>query len=339
MFRFYTRKRRTAPALDFLPRIANRRYVSIMNFARIRTLYRAVLLLCLPGLAGAHVGDRVYPIAYLTDEMVEHIRVDDGSVDEWHELVGEPSLTILDCSDKQWNEPFDPSDLDFRIWLAWHDDPARFYVAFVGSDDAYENDHDYSVDSFFRDLIHTHDSIRFSVDADHAGGPGFRVNTDPTVEERHEFLGRAQNYAAIARTASGSTLDQRHVREQAGTAWTALPPYGKGGGSVFGEAPFISVIEAYVTPYDSWVGWEGEQVEVSRMAPGQVIGFGFIVYDYDPGDEWRTEWTPGIMPSHLAPDRLVDGLLLGPDSSVPPGDDSAVESLSWARIKASLEVE
>ena len=316
-----------------------------MNSHRNSIPWRAALLLCMLGLAGlsapadAHVGDRVYPIAYLTDEMVEHIRVDDGSVDEWHELVGEPSLTILDCSDKQWNEPFDPSDLDFRIWLAWHDDPARFYVAFVGSDDAYENDHDYSVDSFFRDLIHTHDSIRFSVDADHAGGPGFRVNTDPTVEERHEFLGRAQNYAAIARTASGSTLDQRHVREQAGTAWTALPPYGKGGGSVFGEAPFISVIEAYVTPYDSWVGWEGEQVEVSRMAPGQVIGFGFIVYDYDPGDEWRTEWTPGIMPSHLAPDRLVDGLLLGPDSSAPPGDDSAVESVSWAHIKASLKME
>ena len=313
-----------------------------MTSGRIRTLYRAVLLLllllCLPGLGVAHVGDRVYPIACLTDEMVEHIRVDDGSVDEWHELVGEPSLTILDCSDQYRNAPFDPSDLDFHIWLAWHDDPARFYVAFVGSDDAYENDHDY--DTRFPDnLIVAHDSIQFAVDADHAGGPGFRVNTDPTVEERHEFLERAQYYAAIARTASGSTLDQGMVRAQAGTAWTALPPYGEGGGSVFGEAPFISVIEAYVTQYDSWVGWEGEQIEVSRMAPGQVIGFGVTVYDYDPGEEWRTAWTPGRMSENPAPDGLVDGLLLGPASSVPPGDDSAVESVSWARIKASLKVE
>ena len=69
-----------------------------MNPHRISILWRAALLLCLSAQAGAHEGDRVYPIAYLTDEMVEHIRVDDGSVDEWHELVGEPSLTILDCS-------------------------------------------------------------------------------------------------------------------------------------------------------------------------------------------------------------------------------------------------
>ena len=77
-----------------------------MNSHRISILWRAALLLCLPALAGlpapadAHVGERVYPIAYVTDEMVEHIRVDDGSVDEWYELVGEPSLTTLDCSDK-----------------------------------------------------------------------------------------------------------------------------------------------------------------------------------------------------------------------------------------------
>ena len=311
-----------------------------MNPHRISILWRAALLLCLSAQAGAHEGDRVYPIAYLTDEMVEHIRVDDGSVDEWHELVGEPSLTILDCSDKYRNAPFDPSDLDFQIWLAWHDDPARFYVAFVGSDEAYENDHDYDA-NFPDNLIRAHDSILFAVDADHAGGPGFRTNTDPTPEESHALLGRAQYYAAIARTASGPTLDQGSVRLHAGTAWTALPPYGEGGGSVFGEAPFISVIEAYVTPYDSWVGWEGEQIEVSRLAPGKVIGFGFIVYDHDPGEEWRTEWTPGVMPGKPAPaaDELVDGLLLGPDGSVPPGEDSAVESVSWARIKASLEVD
>ena len=213
-------------------------------------------------------------------------------------------------------------------------------MAFLGSDDAYKNDHDY--DARFPDnLILAHDSIEFAVDADHAGGPGFRVNTDPTVEERHELLEHAQYYAAIARTASGSILDQGMVREQAGIAWTALPPYGEGGGSVFGEAPFISVIEAYVTPYDSWVGWEGEEIEVSRMAPGQVIGFGVTVFDYDPGEEWRTAWTPGMMSENPAPDRLVDGLLLGSDGLAPAegSSSSVVEWDSWARIKASLEVD
>ena len=116
-----------------------------------------------------------------------------------------------------------------------------------------------------------------------------------------------------------------------------MPPYGDGGGSVFGEAPVISVIEAYVTPYDSWVGWEGEEIEISQLASGKVIGFGIAVYDYDPGEEWRPAWTPGLTPDagYSPADNFADSFLLGPDGSVP--NNSAVEMDSWARIKASLK--
>ena len=48
--------------------------------------------------ADAHSGGRVFPVAYLTDEMLEQIQVDDGSVDEWFELIGEPAMTLLDFS-------------------------------------------------------------------------------------------------------------------------------------------------------------------------------------------------------------------------------------------------
>ena len=121
-----------------------------MTPARIRMTWRAALLVCLPGLAGlsapavAHVGDRLYPIPYLSDEMLEDIRLDDGFADEWSELIGEPTLTALDFSETFSQRQYDPSDLDFRIWLAWHDDPARIYAAFVSSDDVYINEHDYS---------------------------------------------------------------------------------------------------------------------------------------------------------------------------------------------------
>ena len=71
----------------------------------------------------------------------------DGSVEEWygggrgaeHDSAGLRRGRL-------WNAPLDPSDLDFRIWLAWHDNPARFYLAFVSSDDIYKNNHDYNVD-------------------------------------------------------------------------------------------------------------------------------------------------------------------------------------------------
>ena len=40
--------------------------------------------------------------------------------------------------------PLNPSNLDFRIWLAWHDEQNRIYVAFIISDDEYKNTHDWS---------------------------------------------------------------------------------------------------------------------------------------------------------------------------------------------------
>ena len=173
-----------------------------MTSARISTLWQAVFSLCLPGLVASHVGsNRVYPILYLSDEIVEEIQFDDGIADEWHELVGEPNLIASDFTEKLSAAPLDPSDLDFRIWLAWHDDPARLYVAFVGSDDVYKNAHDYDVDTNFRNVIWTHDSIGLIVDGDHSGGRGF--TGDPTEEDVIEFNGNAQLYSAISQTPTG----------------------------------------------------------------------------------------------------------------------------------------
>ena len=65
-------------------------------------------------------------------------------------------------------------------------------------------------------------------------------------------------------------------------------------GGVFGESPVISVIELYVTPFDDWEGWDRpDKIKVSRLSAGKVVGFGIIVYDHDPFEEWRTAWTPG----------------------------------------------
>ena len=109
-----------------------------------------LLLLCLAISSRAHVGDRLYPIVELSDEMLTEIQLADGLVDEWFELIGEPTLTLLDFRSFDDLVALDPSDLDFRIWLAWHDEPARIYVAFVASDDVYKNTHDYQlIDAIF----------------------------------------------------------------------------------------------------------------------------------------------------------------------------------------------
>ena len=108
-----------------------------MIFFGTRNQWRMVLGLLVGSAlaAGAHGGYRVFPIAELTDEMLEQIQLDDGSVAEWFDLVDEPTMSLVDF--RWYGHIPDPSDLDFRIWLAWHDEPDRLYVAFTASDDAH----------------------------------------------------------------------------------------------------------------------------------------------------------------------------------------------------------
>ena len=298
---------------------------------RIRKHCNAVLglLLWLPAAAGAHVGERLYPVSWLNDEMLAEVQLD-GRMEEWSELIGEPAMTTLEFGDIIRDEPADPASLDFRIWLAWHDDPARFYLAFVAADDVYENEHDYSVSS--RSIMSSYDSIGLAIDGDHSGGPGCYKICEPVEDEWSEAYGQTQYYGAIARTASGSIL-------RGGSSWTALPPYGEGAGSVAGEAPYISVIEFYVTPFDWWGGgWEsaGDNA-VSELTAGQVIGFAVVVYDYDPPQGFHhedylvAEGVDEIDLPFLRGDGLLDGILL----PVEP-EGSAVEGSTWGRIKASL---
>ena len=288
--------------------------------------------------AAAHSGDRVYPILYLSDGMLEKVDFNDGSVDEWYDLIGEPTMTLLDFRGGGVESP-DPSDLDFRIWLAWHDDPARFYVAFIASDDLYRNNHDYSGRP-----MRAYDSISLAIDGDHSGGAGGDNSSSP--EEWLEAKGGTQNYEAIARTVGGPVLDDLGTRVRTEKlAWNALPPYGEGGGGVAGEEPTISVIELYVTPFDQWGGgWDSaEDNEVSDLETGIVIGFGITVIDCDLEEEGCLYWIPEAMSdgkdADIAIDRLradvfLDGLLLSADTD---REGTAVESIPWGRIKAALQ--
>ena len=328
-----------------------------MFLVRIAKQWRAALVLLIgPALpAEAHSGDRVFPIAYLTDEALERIQLDDGTVDEWFELFGEPSLTLLDFTDEWKVDQPDPSDFDFRIWLAWHDEPPRIYVALVASDDNYKNTHDYGGNHIKTNLFWgRNDALIFGIDADHSGGAGM-PSSGYTLEEWQEELlensGRTQIYQAVSST-NGPNLDDIDTRALGSGAfsWRTQPPYGDSGGSVAGETPVIWVIELYVTPCDQGGGtWDSaEGSVVSNLATGQVIGFSIGVQDFDPGAEGdfdRTGWV--LEPSDsddgafddiedYVADNFLDGLLL-PAGGAEPGD-SAVESVSWGRIKASLEL-
>ena len=328
-----------------------------MLFFHIRNQWSITLGLLIIGCAlsaGAHVGNRVFPIAELTDEMLAEIQLD-GSVDEWFDLIDEPTLTRLDfVAELEEEDSQDPSDIDFRIWLAWHDEPARLYVAFVASDDFYQNTHDYDVDwltSFRDDMIFSvpNDGIVLGIDGDHSGGPG----RDDTGAIPLEVTGETQVYEAISRTpGSGPIMDDLPTRQWGGVfSWMTLPPYGEAAGSVASEAPIIWVIELYITPFDHrgevWASPEGSVV--SDLTAGQIIGFAIGVFDVDDRELLSSEQLAPevqVMDSDrevfwdiqsYSADYFLDGLLLSADSA--DLEDSAIEAVSWGRIKASLEME
>ena len=209
------------------------------------------LVLGLAVSAGAHSGDRLFPIPELTDEMLARIDLKDGLADEWHDLIGEPVLTLLDFRTFDNHLP-DPSDLDFRIWLAWHDDPDRLYLAFVSSDDSYRNTHDYTGRPGDPDprIMLNHDSIELGIDGDHSGGEGY--GNFASFEEAEKIVGETQEYEAISRTVSGPTLNDRVLLHQTGDfGWTVFPPYGDGGGGVSGGKPLHQRDRAVCQPLRS----------------------------------------------------------------------------------------
>ena len=61
--------------------------------------------------------------------MLEQIDLHDGFIDEWYE-IGEPCMTLLDFKTNDDIIPLNPSNLDFRIWLAWHDELNPYLCGF-----------------------------------------------------------------------------------------------------------------------------------------------------------------------------------------------------------------
>ena len=92
---------------------------------------------------------------------------------------------------------------------------------------------------------------------------------------------------------------------------------------------------------DRW-GDTKDDTAFSELSAHRIVGFAPVIHDFDPSDEDRgfapIPWKPeGIDDddAHLrlgqdVADVFVDGLLL-------PAQDTAVESVTWGRIKASLE--
>ena len=101
-------------------------------------LLMGAFVLVMASAASAHIGDKIYLIFELTAAELADIDIRDGSIADWEETVGEPSLVATDF----FADPtvgagaqYDPADLDYQIWLGFND--GHLYFAMERIDDIY----------------------------------------------------------------------------------------------------------------------------------------------------------------------------------------------------------
>ena len=167
--------------------------------------------------AFAHAGDEIYPFLELLDEDLARIDLTDGSVEDWYEVLGEPSLTATDF---YWlNHRYDPSELDFRIWLAWHQASNTIWIAMERFDDLYFNRYD---GVYVNDMWLWDSNIAFLVDGDHTAGQYAQLLGPDcarcTPERILAYNRQAQRWLAIAEAANGKILGYDGFSE-----WVGVP--------------------------------------------------------------------------------------------------------------------
>ncbi len=297
----------------------------------IVSLLTLATLLGLASAVHAHIGDEIYPFYELLDEDLHRIDLTDGSVEDWYDVLGEPSLTAADFYYPASH--YDPGSVDNRFWLGWHRRSGTLWVTMERYDDIYHNNYAGEInDSGLPAMNRWDSSFSFMIDGDHSGGR-YLFGEETKLENNRQ----AQHWMAIAETAEGG-----HVAYDGASEWAVREPYAAAGGGVLGATPVTTVTELMVTPFDDLVYDDEAASKASILYPGKVIGFSISTIDND-----ATEYADGLGPADLqwlsdrggfhSADLLVDGLLVGAGEDPSRYDDvSAVEPSSWARIKASF---
>ena len=303
----------------------------------MRNIFQTIILLSVTAsLCSGHLGDRLVPVFEIPDELLSEIDIHDGEIEDWLAVIGEPSLTGLDLTPMFWGdmgEEYNPGDFDVRIWLGWHRELNRIYVAAQGVDDVLvDKPSDYYPESY------ADGEIYLEVDGDHSGG--ISVLPQEGDEDWKTWWQGVQSFSASPlEYRIDPTFHMGFLDRPEECCWFTEPPYADMASAVRGERPSSWVTEMYVTPFDRLVPDSKEETVISELDPGKIIGFRISVLDVDDlqgdGSPDGIYTIPPRDPdpeSRTGPDFFGDGLL------VPAGgtEDSAVGSVSWGRIKASL---
>ncbi len=301
----------------------------------MRTALTAAVLLtvALTGAASAHLGDIIYPIYELPTSDLPDLH--DGTLEDWEEVLPNTSLDHNDFVTSR-GDGFDPSNLSWRVFLAWHHGTQRIYMAVERIDDVYIGLGEESGGETTAALL---------IDGDHSGGRyyGF-LEEDGYSEEQRKRLSYSQAQIYVFRPEPQPGHGDQLVNGPFHAPWATLPPWSDGGGTQYGEDPSYSMTEFYITPFDD-LNWEGPELgRRSVLEPGNIIGLEIAVQDNDrPGsvvsDLYRlvlpTFDGGGLYPTMWS-ENFADGELIPCYRGNCSGATTAVSEDSWGRIKASF---
>ena len=292
--------------------------------------------------SGGDYPDRIFRFAELTDEDVARIDLKDTSVHDWLEVAGDPHLRPLDFV--ATGSGYDPSSFDFRVWLAWHDETDRLYVAAEYVDDIHVDFFDPSNEDFL--ASYGEPRLNFFIDGGDQGGG---LVNPPSGPDGHYKFGRHVQWYWVCPGVFSDGVNLRMFTNSFFTPWVHLPPFADGGSGWFSENPTITIMEFYVTAFDI-LPWEGgpEDSVVSDLYPGKHISFALSISDLDTPLKFTDPpslpdvagyysirgptYHEGADPWNA--DYWALGVLEG-TGEVTPGN-TAVRDLTWGRIKASL---
>lgn len=277
--------------------------------------------------------DQVYHLLQLTDSDLLSIDINDGSIEDWVAIIGEPTLTAKVFGNQGVTGLNNDKDIDYRIWAGWHQATSRIYLAMERIDNIYINEYiGPNAIGNNTGIIHHHDSaLEVAVDGDNSGGIFWDLLSGVFGDDI-DFNGvvngqEAQEFVGIAQSISGQHVDWSGD----GAEWIHEKPYADGGGGVrIGPDSTVTVTEFYITPFDVVVADGPDQSLVSRLSAYQVIGMGFGVPDFDLKiGSYKSHYVfPPLYWPFWNADDLADFILIPKTEN-----ETVVQSRTWGQVK------
>lgn len=300
-----------------------------------RSLFGVLMLALILGVASgasAHIGDTIYLFYEIPDADVADIDFDDGTVDDWRDVVGDPAVTALDFLPLAVGDGagYDPNDMDYLIWFGWNETTGTIWGAMERTDDVYVNEYEGgNTGDFWR----WDSCMELMIDGDHSGGAyAGPANCDGCDEDALNLFDnrQAQQFLTLSDSPDGQAIGY-HGKAQ---TWFLLPPYCDGGGISVGTSPVISYNEFYVTPMDNLIWNDPDASVASQLYTDKIIGFQISVPDFETGPAAYHAFhtMSGQESTWQFAERFIDGRLVGGSGVIP----TAVADESWGRIKASF---